>query len=259
MSSKSIPAIVITACSVLLLVVAATLPVSVEAQHEPRPTRDRPNSGGVQAVATAQAFATAVPNMQVTLQAAQASLQSTLQAVQSEIPLTIAAIQTQVHQVLEQMPTLEAVEVVRQGSQLHVTVTIEEGQIAEVLNAVVQAAGYSVSVSVDLMPDGAVITVNNITLENGMTGTLQLEYALAYTDGKYSFELVSVTLNNTTIPPEMVEDNIAAGVEVVLEQIMATLPDDLPTLPESITVALSFVTITDSEFIYTLILEFTNP
>lgn len=103
---------------------------------------------------------------------------------------------------------------------VRVTYNLPETLVNTLLDEAFVAAGYSAdAVAVDFIPDGAFVTVENITLANGITGRLTMLFSFAAVNGQTEVTLVYATVNDIPLPDAVItelQNEFAAVIESAL-------------------------------------------
>ncbi|MEO1164082.1 MAG: hypothetical protein AAFV98_09885 [Chloroflexota bacterium] len=254
-----------TLIGIVFTIVATTLALTLQTMAAPQETeiaqggvaltRAAATAQAVQpnAQATAQAVQTqAAESVQdsqtsiaLTAQVAQTEINATLDSYRADVVATSEALQTEVYATLdvartEVAATIEGVaerlddalsvvdaEFDPETNTLRLTTTIDEIQINEAIDIVLAASGYEdVNASVDLIPNGIVVTLEDYVLENGTTATVALTFTLVQDveSGAYQLVLTSATINGIPVPVNQLADEldtlVIAYLEAYLEDII---------------------------------------
>lgn len=214
-------------------------------------------------------------NLEGTASAIQANVQATSAAVQTNIPATASALATRGAQeadairatmtaVYQQLPEtiqnligedLEAwlntisqyasFEIDPDNQIMRVTYNLTETVVNTLLDEAFTASGYNAdAVAVDFIPDGAFVTVENITLSNGISGRLTMLFSFAAVNGQAEVTLVYATINDIPLPDSVITELQNEFAEVIAGALTADYDyaysvDALYTTDSSLVVAVT--------------------
>jgi hypothetical protein len=182
----------------------------------------------------------------------QANVQATSAAVQTNIPATANALATRgaqeadairatvtaVYQLLpetiqdlvgedleEWLNTISqygSFEIDPDNQIVRVTYNLTEKMVNTLLDEALVASGYSAdSVTVDFISDGAFVTIENITLSNGITGRLTMLFSFAAVNGQAEVTLVYATINDIPLPDSVITELQNEFAEVIAGALTA--------------------------------------
>lgn len=101
-----------------------------------------------------------------------------------------------------------------ENGALTVTMFVTEAQANDLLDLLVQVAGYDPdAVSLNTTAAGT-IEVTLVDVSTDLTGTVMMTYSVAVVDGAVSVQLVSVTLNGRAVPVEMISDDLLSAIQL---------------------------------------------
>ncbi len=180
-------------------------------------------------------------NVRSTADAARAQVNATVDAYTTDVVATVEGLRTEVVATLQgvaqeidaQLNVLDF-EFDAAARTLTLTTAIDENQINEAVEAALVAAGYGeIAATVDLVPDGMIITLDNVTLENGQTATATLTLTLVESDGTYTLAVTDVMVGGATVPAGQFDEVLQAYVESYMEDILNGSTSDFQSeLPE---------------------------
>lgn len=220
-------------------------------------------------------------NLEGTASAIQANVQATSAAVQTNIPATASALATRgaqeadairatVTAVYQQLPeTIQSLigedleawlnaisqygsfEIDPDNQIMRVTYNLTETLVNTLLDEALVASGYSVdAVVVDFIPDGAFVTVENITLANGVSGRLEMLFSFAAVNGQAEVTLVYATINDITLPDSVITELQNEFAEVIAGALTAGYDYDY---------SVDALYTTDSSLVMAATVPFQNP
>ena len=229
---------------VLLTLMLMPLDVSAQVARTPR-SRDSANTqlqGNIQATLQAQStqIAATAQAMADNAAARVTDAVSTMQDGATDIAATVAYVATQAAQSRESIeatvtaiynaidtmpPELEALlntladqgSISYNGESLTATLYISEAQANDLLDILIEGAGYDPdSARLDTQADGTIaVILTDITGE--YPGTLVLTYQVGVSpDGTVTYTLVSATLNGTPIPLERLPDELTQPISLAI-------------------------------------------
>lgn len=253
---------------------ASDLPDDAAYQRATRPPRTVSTSAGggasaalTQAAATLQSLGTpsanggastmltqAAATVQALSTVSMASIESTAMAALGSVTADAeAALIAQ----LEAWAVYSTLDVQSSDGRLLVTYTLSEAQVNQAVDAALAAAGYAYSVTVDLGVNTVTVTLGNITLSSGQTGTLALTFTLAVGADGYTLVLTSATLNGRPIPTESVEALMDEAIATIVNTVLLSVPDESASGTSSISYDVQSVTI--SQDVVTLVVAIMVP
>ncbi|MEL7433024.1 MAG: hypothetical protein AAFN11_03675 [Chloroflexota bacterium] len=154
---------------------------------------------------------------------------STADVVRTEVYPTVVAVSTSAVATLQSVAeeiddalTVFSLNYDETANTLTVTTAIDETQINTAINTSLEAAGYDeVTAVVDLVENGVIITLENVTLENGQIVDAVVTLELFQdAEGNYTLDVTSITVNGSPVPVEQFEDVLLIYLETYLETII---------------------------------------
>ncbi len=164
-----------------------------------------------------------------TLEGGATSIAATVQYVATQaaqscesIEATVTAIYDAVDNMPPELETLlntlsEQGSISYNGSSLTATLYISEAQANDLLDILIEGAGYNPdSARLDTQADGSIaVILTDIT--GDYPGTLMLIYQVGVSDtGTVTYALVSATLNGTSIPLERLPDELTQPIDLAI-------------------------------------------
>lgn len=217
-------------------------------------------------VSTAQVVQT---NVVSTADVARTQVNATVDSAATEIVSTVDAVRTNAFATVEVLRTEavgtlqavaeeinDALNVIdinydREAGTVTLTTTFDENQINEIINVVLEAGGYGeINATVDLVDGGMIVTLEDVTLENGAVVTAVLTFELVETEDGYDLVLTGITVNNFPIPQDQLDAVLQGYIEAYIEDIIngntSDFADDLPEGAEAVEYVVDQVIITDN-------------
>lgn len=151
--------------------------------------------------ATAQYLATTVDQSAESVQATVTAISSNLGSVSAELEALLSYFG-------------EQGSISYENGTLTVTMFITEAQANDLLDVLVQAAGYDPeAMFIDTRADGTVQVIL-VDASADLNGTVVMTYSVAVVEGAVSVQLVSVTLNGRAVPVEMISDDLLSAIQL---------------------------------------------
>ncbi len=217
---------------------------------------------GTNAAATAQSFATNAAatgqafydNANATAQAAATgialdvdSIRATATTIVGTVQAVYAALPAEVQVIVDYLLQNSSVVYDPVTNSLLVTSYVDEMVVNELVDVVVQAAGYNPdAVLVDVTPLG--INIILIDASSQLPGAVVLTYQPVVVDGRVSMVLVSASINGIPVPVEQLPADLLQGIELALTG--ATLQTALG-LPYPVSYVVNSVSLGDSGLVLT--------
>lgn len=183
------------------------------------------SGGAAGMLATAQAYLTALPPLS-------ADVMATAQAYLTAIPgqLNMDSLQAWLATLYE----VGGVSYNPQTGVLTLSAEISEANLNTAITQALLAAGYSASgVVVDLVSGGMTVTVQSITLNAEMSGSLNMTLTVGAVDGRLELHVTSASLNGRALPAGTVAE-LDAALNSALDGYVITFP--FPYYVQAVTV-----------------------
>ncbi len=197
-------------------------------------------------VATVQAGATQVFLEYGDVQATAQSLATIAALPTEERQATVLAIigeeiPEELEQYLNDLFANADISVDPENGTVSVTTALSESTTNAAVDQALVAAGYSASaVAVDYIAEGIVVTVEDITLDNGMSGRLVIFASVAAVNGQIDVTVISATINDMPVP-----DIIIAELNATFGEAYESILSGSANVPVDTTVTAAYTTDTD--------------
>lgn len=197
-------------------------------------------------VATVQAGATQVFLEYGDVQATAQSLATIAALPTEERQATVLAIigeelPEELEQYLNDLFANADISVDPENGTVSVTTALSESTTNAAVDQALVAAGYSASaVAVDYIAEGIVVTVEGVTLDNGMSGRLVIFASVAAVNGQIDVTVISATINDMPVP-----DNIIAELNATFGEAYESILSGSANVPVDTTVTAAYTTDTD--------------
>lgn len=178
-------------------------------------------------------------------------IQATAQALREQLPETLQNLTgDEVETLIDQITENGAIVVDEDAQTVSVTYAISETAANEALDAALVTADYSASAaSVDFIAEGALVTIEDITITENLSGRLIALVSISAVDGRLTITLVYATINDIPLSESAVAE-ISAVIASSMDQALSLYADVI----YNFTVTDAFTT--DSDMVITLLIPF---